>query len=180
VGQARERAIRVVARAAVGDSVHLGFGRVASCPVQQRGVHGRRYSAAVVLDADHALVGQDREVPVFEAVRREGELAIDPRHAAALRDLVRLIEREPGLRAVWLETHAEAEGLFAAIVAEATGRSPHELDLRVHVAVFNLAMRIAVEDWARSGDPAAPAPLEALTDSITATLHAVGRTLDAS
>lgn len=117
---------------------------------------------------------------LFEAVRREGELAIDPRHAAALRDLVRLIEREPGLRAVWLETHAEAEGLFAAIVAEATGRSPHELDLRVHVAVFNLAMRIAVEDWARSGDPATPAPLAALTDSITATLHAVGRTLDAS
>jgi AcrR family transcriptional regulator len=117
---------------------------------------------------------------LFEAVRREGELEIDPRHAAALRDLVRLTEREPGLRAVWLETHAEAEGMFAAIVAEATGRSPHELDLRVHVAVFNLAMRIAVEDWARSHDPATPAPLEALTRSITATLHAVARTLDAS
>lgn len=116
---------------------------------------------------------------LFEAVRREGELEIEPRHAAALRDLVRLTEDEPGLRAVWLETHAEAEGLFADIVAEATGRSPHELDLRVHVAVFNLAMRIAVEDWARS-DAATPAPLEALTRSITATLHAVARTLDAS
>jgi hypothetical protein len=122
----------------------------------------------------------DGQGSLFEAVRREGELEIDPGHAVALGDLVRLTEREPGLRAVWLETHAEAERLFADIVAEATGRSPHDLDLRVHVAVFNLAMRIAVEDWARYGDPAAPAPLEALTGSITATLHAVGRALETS
>ncbi len=113
---------------------------------------------------------------LFEAVRREGELEMEPRHAEALHQLVRLTEREPGLRAVWLETHAEAESLFAGIVAEATGRSPHELDLRVHVAVFNLAMRIAVEDWARGGDPSAEASLDALTRTIAATLRAVVRT----
>ncbi|MBR7837783.1 TetR family transcriptional regulator [Actinospica durhamensis] len=113
---------------------------------------------------------------LFEAVRRGGELEMEPRHADALHRLVRLTEQEPGLRAVWLETHAEAEGLFAEIVAEATGRSPHELDLRVHVAVFNLAMRIAVEDWARGLDPLAPASLDTLTRTISATLRAVVRT----
>jgi AcrR family transcriptional regulator len=114
---------------------------------------------------------------LFEAVRRDGELEIEPRHAAALRDLVRLTPREPGLRAVWLETHTEAEGLLAGIVAEATGRDPHELELRMHVAVFNLAMRIAVEDWARAGAPETPAPLDALTGTIVATLRAAVRAL---
>jgi len=58
--------------------------------------------------------------------------ADDPRvigtqHLAAMRDLVRLSRAEPGLRAVWLETHFDAEAVFARAIAEGTDRSEHDL-----------------------------------------------------
>ncbi len=84
--------------------------------------------------------------PLLTAVRRAVELKVDPRHVAAVRELVTLPQTEPGLRAVWLETHYEAEVLFCRLVAEGTGRSADELSLRLHAGMFNLAMRIAVED----------------------------------
>jgi AcrR family transcriptional regulator len=127
--------------------------------------------------ADHVRTWDGRG-SLLTAVRRAGELEVDPRHAAALRELVRLTQTEPGLRAVWLETHHEAEVLFCRLVAESTGRSADELSLRLHVGIFNLAMRIAVEDWARRGDGSGGADIESLTGAVIRTIGEAARTLE--
>ncbi|WP_329321332.1 TetR/AcrR family transcriptional regulator [Streptomyces sp. NBC_01262] len=93
----------------------------------------------------------------------------------ALRDLVRLSRDEPGLRAIWLETHFDAEVLFARLIAEGTDRSEHDLAVRLEAGMLNAALRIVVEDWAlQPGEPAGPPPGEALADA----LHVMTRFLD--
>ncbi|MDQ0749954.1 AcrR family transcriptional regulator [Streptomyces africanus] len=85
----------------------------------------------------------------------------------ALRDLLRLSRDEPGLRAVWLEAHYDAEAAFAAMIAERTGRPAGDLAVRVEAGVLNTAMRIAVEDWAlRSDRSAGPSFAETVTRAL--------------
>ncbi|MCT9145111.1 TetR/AcrR family transcriptional regulator [Streptomyces violarus] len=72
-----------------------------------------------------------------------------------LGDLLLLCRDEPGLRAVWLEAHYDAEATFAAMIADRTGRPVGDLAVRVEAGVLNTAMRIAVEDWALRSDAAA-------------------------
>lgn len=83
--------------------------------------------------------------------------------AKALRDLVLLTRTEPGLRAVWLQVHHDAELVFAEIIAERTGHGPGDLEPRVQATVLNGALRIAVEQWAWSTD--------AQRTSLSRTLH---------
>ncbi|MFD6278007.1 TetR/AcrR family transcriptional regulator [Streptomyces sp. NPDC060209] len=71
----------------------------------------------------------------------------------ALRDLVLLTRTEPGLRAVWLQVHHDAELVFAEVFAERTGRGPDDLEPRVQATLLNGALRIAVEQWAWGADP---------------------------
>ncbi|MFC9948672.1 TetR/AcrR family transcriptional regulator [Streptomyces pratensis] len=73
--------------------------------------------------------------------------------AEALRGLVLLTRTEPGLRAVWLQVHHDAELVFAEVIAERTGHGPDDLEPRVQATVLNGALRIAVEQWAWSADP---------------------------
>ncbi|MFI6373738.1 TetR/AcrR family transcriptional regulator [Streptomyces sp. NPDC050546] len=72
-----------------------------------------------------------------------------------LGDLLLLCREEPGLRAVWLEAHYDAEATFAAVIADRTGRPVGDLAVRVEAGVLNTAMRIAVEDWALRSDTTA-------------------------
>ncbi|MEU0137266.1 TetR family transcriptional regulator [Streptomyces sp. NPDC006296] len=78
--------------------------------------------------------------------------------AEALRALVRLTRTEPGLRAVWLQVHHDAELVFAEVIAERAGREPYDLEPRVQATLLNGTLRIAVEQWAWSPDPH-PEPL---------------------
>ncbi len=73
--------------------------------------------------------------------------------AEALRDLVLLTRTEPGLRAVWLQVHHDAELVFAEVIAERTGHGPDDLEPRMQATLLNGALRIAVEQWAWSADP---------------------------
>ncbi|MFB4426311.1 TetR family transcriptional regulator [Streptomyces sp. QL37] len=97
-----------------------------------------------------------RDRPLVEAVvgtsspRQDASADTD---ADALRDLVLLTRTEPGLRAVWLQVHHDAEPAFAAVIAERTGRRPDDLEPRVQATLLNGALRIAVEQWAWSADP---------------------------
>ncbi|MEU8707399.1 TetR family transcriptional regulator [Streptomyces sp. NPDC048565] len=77
----------------------------------------------------------------------------DSADADALRDLVRLTRTEPGLRAVWLQVHHDAERPFAEVIAERAGHGPDDLEPRVRATLLNGALRIAVEQWAWSEDP---------------------------
>jgi AcrR family transcriptional regulator len=68
----------------------------------------------------------------------------DRAHVGAL---VRLTRTEPGLRAVWLQTYHEAEPAFARALAERAGLSPGDLRPTIHAAMFNAALRAAVEHY---------------------------------
>ncbi|MCH5671911.1 TetR/AcrR family transcriptional regulator [Streptomyces gilvus] len=62
--------------------------------------------------------------------------------------LVRLTRTEPGLRAVWLQTYDEAEPVFAAALAERAGLPAGDLRPVIQAAMFNAALRAAVEHYA--------------------------------
>lgn len=67
---------------------------------------------------------------------------------ATVRALVRLTRTEPGLRAVWLQTYDEAEPAFARALAERSGLPPDDLRVTIRAAMFNAALRAAVEHYA--------------------------------
>ncbi|MDL5199851.1 TetR/AcrR family transcriptional regulator [Streptomyces sp. ALI-76-A] len=75
---------------------------------------------------------------------------------ATVRALVRLTRTEPGLRAVWLQTYDEAEPAFARALAERAGLPADDLRPTIRAAMFNAALRAAVEHYAwRGADPPA-------------------------
>lgn len=78
-------------------------------------------------DEQHELAGPDR---------------------ATVGALVRLTRTEPGLRAIWLQTYDEAEPAFARALAERAGLPAHELRPTIQAAIFNAALRAAVEHYA--------------------------------
>jgi AcrR family transcriptional regulator len=88
-------------------------------------------------------------------------LAADPAFVAGperatVGSLVRLTRTEPGLRAVWLQTYDEAEPAFARALAERAGLPADDLRPTVQAAMFNAALRSAVEHFAwRTVDAAA-------------------------
>ncbi|MEU6375760.1 TetR/AcrR family transcriptional regulator [Streptomyces sp. NPDC046909] len=80
-------------------------------------------------------------------------LAADPTFVAGperatVGSLVRLTRTEPGLRAVWLQTYDEAEPAFARALAERAGLPADDLRPTVQAAMFNAALRSAVEHYA--------------------------------
>ncbi|MGW0788056.1 TetR/AcrR family transcriptional regulator [Streptomyces sp. NPDC002911] len=97
-----------------------------------------------------------RDRPLVEAVAGAPPSLPDApagTEAEALRDLVLLTRTEPGLRAVWLQVHHDAELVFAEIIAERTGHGPDGLEPRMQATLLNSTLRIAVEQWAWSTDP---------------------------
>ncbi len=88
--------------------------------------------------------GQDMS-ELVEVLRRAGRSAGD---RAVMLDLVRLTRTEPGLRAVWLEAHRQAEPVFADALARRDGLAAPDLTAVVHAAMINSALRAAVEHHA--------------------------------
>jgi AcrR family transcriptional regulator len=62
--------------------------------------------------------------------------------------LLRLTRIEPGLRAVWLQTHDEAEPAFAHALAERAGLPADDVRPAIWAAMLNAALRAAVEHHA--------------------------------
>ncbi|WP_406351968.1 TetR/AcrR family transcriptional regulator [Streptomyces sp. NBC_01635] len=114
--------------------------------------------------------GRNGTVPLAESVLHAHHGAGAEQDPRALRDLVRLCRDEPGLRAVWLEAHYDAEAEFAAMIADRTGRPADGLAVRMEAGVLNTALRIAVEDWALRPDPAKGPPLG---DTVAAALRLI-------
>lgn len=73
---------------------------------------------------------------------------------STLLEMVRLSRTEPGLRAVWLQAHDNAEPVFAAALAERAGLPEDDLSATVQAAMINVALRLAVEHHARRIVPA--------------------------
>ncbi|WP_217249886.1 TetR/AcrR family transcriptional regulator [Streptomyces sp. AC602_WCS936] len=84
--------------------------------------------------------------------------------------LLRLTRSEPGLRAVWLQTHDEAEPAFARALAERAGLPADDVRPAIRAAMLNAALRAAVEHHAyRTTEPGAD-PATARAD-LAATLR---------
>jgi AcrR family transcriptional regulator len=75
-------------------------------------------------------------------------------HLPAQLDLVRLTRIEPGLRAVWAQAHADAEPVFAEVLAERLGTPANDLATRMQAAMINVALRVSVEHLAFRAEPA--------------------------
>ncbi|WP_395575223.1 TetR/AcrR family transcriptional regulator [Streptomyces sp. BK79] len=88
----------------------------------------------------------------------DDRLLTAPAHAT-VGALVRLTRTEPGLRAVWLQTYDEAEPAFARALAERAGLPADDLRPAIQAAMFNAALRAAVEHhaWHTADVPADPA-----------------------
>ncbi|WP_117215501.1 TetR/AcrR family transcriptional regulator [Allorhizocola rhizosphaerae] len=66
-------------------------------------------------------------------------------NTATLVALVRLTRKDPQLRGMWLQAHAEAERVFAAALGERAGQPAESLPIRVQAAMIDGAIRAAVE-----------------------------------
>jgi AcrR family transcriptional regulator len=67
-------------------------------------------------------------------------------------DLVRLTRTEPGLRAVWLEAHRQAEPAFAEALARRAELPGPDLAVTLQAAMINTALRVGIEYYAFSTD----------------------------
>jgi AcrR family transcriptional regulator len=95
--------------------------------------------------------------------------------------LVRLTRTEPALRAVWLQTYDEAEPAFARALAERAGLPADELRPVIQAAMFNAALRAAVEHHAwHTADPAldATATRAELEAALRTALEVASRGID--
>ena len=63
-------------------------------------------------------------------------------------NLVRLTRTEPGIRAVWLDLHRQAEETFAEALAHRAGLPRPDLTVAVQAATLNTAFRVAIEHYA--------------------------------
>ncbi|MER5474997.1 TetR/AcrR family transcriptional regulator [Streptomyces sp. NPDC002935] len=73
-----------------------------------------------------------------------------------VRTLLRLTRTEPGLRAVWLQAHDDAEPVFARALADRAGLDAVDLRSEIQAAMLNAALRAAVEHYAWRTDEEEP------------------------
>ncbi|MGP2441835.1 TetR/AcrR family transcriptional regulator [Streptomyces sp. JW3] len=112
--------------------------------------------------------------PLAEALDFAAGEALAGPEPAAVGALVRLTRTEPGLRAIWLQTHDEAEPAFARALAERAGLPAGDLRPVIQAAMFNAALRVAVEHHAwHTADTAADTPADPATARarLAGTLH---------
>jgi AcrR family transcriptional regulator len=83
---------------------------------------------------------------LLDDMERQGRETIA--NLSTLLDLVRLTRTEAGLRAVWLQSHHDAEPVFAAALAQRAGLPGDDLTVRIQAAMTNSALRAAVEHHA--------------------------------
>ncbi|WP_416984876.1 TetR/AcrR family transcriptional regulator [Streptomyces sp. T028] len=150
IGQAVGVSARTVWRyfpskeACVRPLLTAGIDALAACLRQWRPGTGLGDAFARILEADERLV-----------------VGPDPATVGAL---VRLTRTEPGLRAVWLQTYDEAEPAFARALADRAGLPADDLRPAIQAAMFNAALRAAVEHHAWRAADTATAPATARTE----------------
>ncbi|MDT0542860.1 MULTISPECIES: TetR family transcriptional regulator [unclassified Streptomyces] len=87
--------------------------------------------------------------PLCDGIQWDLPSAAEPSEVpSAMRRLIGLLPGEPGLRAVWLQVHHDAEPVFTEIIAARTGADPADLLPRLKAVMLNGALRVAAEEWA--------------------------------
>lgn len=90
---------------------------------------------------------RDQGVSDLLAMLTSGRIG-SPGEVVAMMNLVRLARTDPGLRAVWLEAHREAEPAFAEALAHRAGLAEPDLVTAIQAAMINSALRVTVEHHA--------------------------------
>jgi AcrR family transcriptional regulator len=98
---------------------------------------------------------------LFAPERTTGLQLVAGPDRATVGALVRLTRTEPGLRAVWLQTYDEAEPVFAGALAERAGLPAGDVRPVIQAAMFNAALRAAVEHHAWHTAATEPDPVTA-------------------
>ncbi|MFI5800975.1 TetR/AcrR family transcriptional regulator [Streptomyces sp. NPDC051677] len=109
----------------------------------------------------------------FARMESEQRLVVGP-DPATVGALVRLTRTEPGLRAVWLQTYDEAEPVFARALADRAGLPAGDFRPAIQAAMFNAALRAAVEHhaWHVEDDATDPATTRAeLAEAVRSALE---------
>ncbi|MDX3659883.1 TetR family transcriptional regulator [Streptomyces sp. ID05-26A] len=110
---------------------------------------------------------------LLDDLERNGTQLVSHLHVQL--DLVRLTRTEPALRAVWTQAHADAEPVFAQVIADRLGTSADDLPTRLQAAMINVALRVAAEHHAFQ---AMPATAEAVFETVREALLPAVRCLD--
>jgi AcrR family transcriptional regulator len=76
-----------------------------------------------------------------------GESTLDDAALGTIVSLVRMVQHELGLRAVWLQAHHDAALAFVPLVARHLSVSPESLEAQVTSAELNAALATAVEHF---------------------------------
>lgn len=106
------------------------------------------------------LAAMPRDMPLADALEQAAERAVtvggaqDAESFEWTRGLLRAAAGDPALRAVWTRVNQESEDELVALLAERAGCEEGELRIRLAAAAATTAIRVAVESWARSDDPA--------------------------
>ncbi|MEU6661435.1 helix-turn-helix domain-containing protein [Streptomyces sp. NPDC046821] len=77
---------------------------------------------------------------------------------ATTRGLLRAAQDDPALRAVWYRVNQESEERLGPVLARLAGPGADPLDVRLAAAAATDAIRIALETWALTDDPATGSP----------------------
>jgi AcrR family transcriptional regulator len=108
--------------------------------------------------------------PLEDALERAattGDPSTPRPHLPKIRALMRLTRTEPGLRAVWLQAHDEAEPAFARALADRAGLPAVDLRSEIQAAMLNSALRTAVEHYAWRTDEEQPDPAVAEAELVS-------------
>ncbi|WP_327426548.1 MULTISPECIES: TetR/AcrR family transcriptional regulator [unclassified Streptomyces] len=103
----------------------------------------------------------------LEAATTAGAGPMARPHLPNVRALLRLTRTEPGLRAVWLQAHDEAEPVFARALADRAGLATVDLRSEIQAAMLNAALRTAVEHYAWRGDEERSDPATARAELVS-------------
>ncbi|MFF2510673.1 TetR/AcrR family transcriptional regulator [Streptomyces sp. NPDC058086] len=108
--------------------------------------------------------------PLEDALERAattGDPTMPRPHLPKIRALMRLTRTEPGLRAVWLQAHDDAEPAFARALADRAGLPAVDLRSEIQAAMLNSALRTAVEHYAWRTDEEQPDPAVAEAELVS-------------
>ncbi|SDT32349.1 transcriptional regulator, TetR family [Streptomyces sp. TLI_053] len=96
------------------------------------------------------------DLPVREALERSAAESLSPSDAPAVEALrwTRDLLRDPRLATVWQRVHADSEERLRAAIADRCPPGTDVLEIRLAAAAATAAIRVALEQWARSGAPA--------------------------
>ncbi|MFE6865578.1 TetR/AcrR family transcriptional regulator [Kitasatospora sp. NPDC057692] len=97
------------------------------------------------------------DLPLREALERSAAASLSPADAEAGEAMrwTRELLRDPRLASVWQRVHADSEERLRAAIADRCPPETDALEIRLAAAAATAAIRVALEQWALSGAPAA-------------------------